>query len=167
MKKLLALLACGVLSLSLTACGSSDSGETTDEPAEEQTEEKDENKVYGIGETATVEDVDITVNSTRVAQSTLGVTPEDGKIYFVIDVSLANNKDDTFNSSSIMCYSLKDADGREQDMAIDVDMNGSLDTEIPADQKGAGEIAYTAPAEGELIFTFTPAFGDSVQFKVR
>ena len=170
MKKVLSLLACGVLAASFAGCSNSEeSAPSNSEKTEEKQEKKEEQapKTYGVGDTATVENIDITVNSTRVAQSTLGVAPEDGKQYFVMDISLANNQDDTFNSSTMLCYSLKDEDGREQDLAFDVDLNGSLDTEIGAGQKGAGEIAYTVPAEGALYLTFTPTFGDSVQIQVR
>lgn len=167
MKKLLALLACGVMTTSLAACGS-DNTSTDDSAKEEVKEEKEENKIYGIGETATIDDIDITVNSVREAQSNLGATMDAGTTYFVLDVSLANHTDDTFNSSSMICYSLKDADGREQDMVFDVDLNGSLDTEIPAGQNGAGEIGYKVPTEGSLFLTFTPRLGsDFVQFQVR
>lgn len=160
MKKLFTAFLCAFMIFGLVGCGGSE------KPEEENNEPvKTE---YAIGETAEVDGIKITVNSTRVDEGLFGGS-DDGTIYFVLDITLENTTDETFASSSMMCYELKDGDGRKQDLTVGANLNGSLDTEIDPGEKGAGEIAFKTNPEGTLVLTFTPgAFSsEKVKFVVR
>lgn len=159
MKKILSLLLVLGLCVGLTGCGSGDSTDNT------QQEEKVEKKEYGIGDTAEVEGIKITVNSTRIDEGIFSA-PE-GKQYFVLDISLENTTDEDFVSSSLMCYEIKDGDGREENVSIGANLNGSLDTTIAPGEKGIGEIAFETAPEGDLTLKFTPMLDKSVSIKVR
>lgn len=162
MKKVLSLLLVLGLCFGLAGCGGDDSG--SDDKKTEQKEEKKD--TYAVGETAEVEGIKITVNSTRVDE---GIVPaNEGKQYFVMDISLENTKDDEFSSSSILCYELKDGEGRKAEMSVAANLNGNLDTTVAPGEKVAGEIAFETAIEGELVLKFTPSIGsDSVKIKVR
>lgn len=155
MKKVFSLLLVAVLGFVLVGCGS----ETKTD------KKKEEKKDYTIGETASVDDIKITVNSTR---NDAGIfAPEEGTVYFVLDITLENTGDEDFTSSSMMSFKLKDADGREQDLSIGANLNGSMDTDVPAGEKASGEIAFETAPEGQLVLTYTPGFGDKVKINVR
>lgn len=163
MKKLLCLGVIG--SILLTGCGGSSDTAKKEETKEEKKEEK--KTEFQIGETAEVEGTKITVNSVREDYGNDFMKPAEGKVYYILDVSLENTKDKEFASSSLLCYELKDGDGRKQDISIFADLNGSLDTTVPANDKAAGEIAFEANAEGPLVLTFTPQIKGSVKIVVR
>lgn len=161
MKKVCSLCLCLVLGLSMSGCSSSDKKEV------DKTEEKEVKKdTYGIGETVLVEDINITVNATRIGEGIFGDADE-GKEYFVLDITLENIGEEEATSSSIICYQLKDADGRKKSLAIGADTEGSLDGTIAPNEKLTGEIAFQAEPETELVLTFRPGLGDSVKIKVR
>ncbi|WP_317437400.1 DUF4352 domain-containing protein [Thomasclavelia spiroformis] len=139
--------------------------DTKTEQTTEKKEEKKEKEIYDIGETAEVDGIKITVNSTRIDEGI--ISAENGKQYFVLDITLENTTDEEFSSSSMMCYELKDADGRKIDMSIGANLNGSLDTSVAPGEKAVGEIAFETSPEGELTLRFTPNLTDSVRIKVR
>lgn len=162
MKKLLALFLCSVLALGLAGCSEKE-GEA--QKGDGETSQEEEKSVYAVGETAEVDGIKITVNSTRVDEGLLPA--KDGKIHFVLDITLENTKDSEYSSSSLLCYEVKDGDGRKQSMSITANLNGTMDTKVAPGEKETGEIAFETDPEGALTLTFTPAMGDSVQFNVR
>ena len=159
MKKLLKVLFVVMLCFGVVGCSSDDNGDNNNKEVAKS--------VYEIGETATVEGINITVNSVRVSTGNDWSTPEEGKEFFVMDITLENTKDSDFSSSSLMCYKLKDADGRDQDIEIFIDLNGTLDTTVPSGDKASGEIAFEVPIGSELTLTFSPNLSKSVKIKVR
>lgn len=159
---ILAILAIGIIGAAMGGSDKEDS-DKKDSPKTEQKEEKKD--TYAIGETAEIDGIKITVNSTRIDEGIIAA--DEGKQYFVMDISLENTRDDKFSSSSLLCYELKDADGRKVDMSVTANLNGSLDTSVEPGEKATGEIAFETATEGELTLKFTPGFGDSIKFKVR
>lgn len=79
--------------------------------------------------------------------------PEKGKKWVVIDVELENKGDEPEGVSSLMMFSLYDADNYQSDIAINVDARGSLDGELGAGRKMAGEITFSVP-EDQTSFEF-------------
>lgn len=135
------------------------------EGSEEKTKEEIKNSIAAIGEVTESDGLKITVNSTRIDKGLFEAN--DGKILFVIDVTLENTTDKSYFTSSIMNFHLKDSEGRQLSQSFMANLNGSLDTTIPPYEKVSGEIAYSAPTEGELIFSFTPILEKAVRIKVR
>ena len=164
MKKVLSLLLCLGLVTGLAACSSDDDSkkEAKDKPAEKKKTE------YAIGETAEVDGIKITINSVRNDGGKYS-PPEDGNVYFVMDVTIENTTDETFHSSSMISYTLKDGDGRKQDLTILANLNGSLDMEVEPGESGKGEIGFKTGPEGKLVLTFAPnTFKDAkAKFIVR
>lgn len=144
--------------------GGDDSKE--DKQSEKKTE-KEAKSEYAIGESAEVGDVKITVNSTRIDEGL--VAADEGKVYFVMDITLENMGDEEFSSSSLANFELKDAEGRKQDLSIGANLNGSMDTTIPAGEKATGEIAFEVAPEGTLVLSYRPDIisSDSVKIVVR
>lgn len=165
MKKWLCISFIMMACLGLSAC-SDDSSSTKDKDKTAQKEDS-KKKVYGIGETAEVKGIRIKVNATRIDD---GVYPaKDGKQYFVMDITITNNTKKTFDSSSMLCYTLKDGDGRKMELSIGAKLNGSMDMQVEPGESGTGEIAFEVAPEGKLVLIFSPdAFNnDGVRFQVR
>lgn len=171
MKKIWSLLLCSFLVFSMTGCSSDDKDKDADKQTEKTDEKKDKKKekkkdYFEIGETAEVEGVKITVNSTRIDPGDY-ITPEEGKEFVVLDIKLENTTDKDVVSSSIICYTLKDGDGRDQSMTIGASLNGSVDGTVPAGDVLSGEVAFEVDQGNTLMLTFRPGFGDSVKIKIR
>lgn len=160
----IAIIAIGVIG-AVAGGGSSDD----DKKKEDKKEEKEKKKTeYSIGETVEADGFKITLNSVRNAENEY-VQPDEGNVYFVIDMTIENLKDEETTISSIGMFKLKDAEGREQDQSIVVEVNGSLGGKVQPNEKLSGEIAYQVPAEGELyLYMQTALFdGETIKYKVR
>lgn len=164
MKKWLSLLLAAMFVFTTAACTSEDEGGA----AEKEVKEEEKKTEFAIGETAEVDGIKITVNSTRVDEGIFG-PEEDGSIYFVMDIKLENTTDESFSSSSMLDFTLKDRDGREQDLTFSANTNGTMDTDVEAGESAVGEIAFKVAPEGTLVLTYTAdSFGgDKVKFIVR
>ena len=132
---------------------------------DEKATQKEEKKDYKVGDTAEVDGIKIKVNKVRTDKGI--IEADKGKEYFIMDITLENTTDEDLSSSSVMCFELKDADGRKQDQSLSVDLNGNMDTTVSAGEKATGEIAYEVKKKSKLTLTYTPKFGDSVKINVR
>lgn len=164
MKKWLSLLLAVMFVFTTAACTVDDEGGS----AEEEVKEEEKKTEFAVGESAEVDGIKVTVNSTRVDEGIFG-PEEDGSIYFVMDIKLENTTDESFNSSSMLDFTLKDGDGREQDLTFSANTNGTMDTEVDPGESAVGEIAFKVAPEGSLVLTYTAdSFGgDKVKFIVR
>ena len=126
-------------------------------------------KEYVVGNVQEDSGISIKVNSTRVSQGNEYFKPEQGKVFFIIDITLENKTDEEVSISSLLSFELKDADGRDQEISIFADLNGSLDGKILPNEKMTGEIAYETSAEGKLYLYFTASLfsGKTLKFTVR
>lgn len=135
--------------------------------------ERTKKDVYALGETAEADGVKITVNSERdtdQADDTFNTADklEEGKTYAIIDATIENGTDEELNVSSVLNFELKDGEGRKADYELPIGSNGQLDGKIAPGDKLAGEMIYTVPRNGELIFSYTPKIGgETVRIKVR
>lgn len=171
MKKQL-LSAALILGLVLAGCSSAEN--STDENSEVPKEEVKKNSKAGIGETVTTDGAKITINSAESLDQLddMYSTPdrlEEGKKYELIDITIENLTDEEMKISSMMCFTLKDGDGREQDYELPVGADGQMDGEILPGEKMSGQLTYMANAEGELILNvkINPIGGETVQFQIR
>lgn len=136
--------------------------EKQDEPSSNAPE------VFKVGDIIKDGDLEVVINSAQQTNEGL-VAPEEGKAYFVIDATITNTGDKKENISSILMFELKDAEGRNKDMAFGVDTNGSLDGEILPSEKLTGQLAYEVDAEGELnLYINLSVFGgNTIKINVR
>ena len=158
MKRIISLLLVLLLGLSLAACSNEEKGKE---------EESLSDKVFGLNETADLDGLKFTVTKAE-ERSQEYLEAEEGKVYYVLEIEIQNDRDDDFASSSLMCYSIFDEDGREYDTALFTDLNGDLDGTVEAGGKRVGEIAFEVPSEGALTLNITPdLLGDTIKVAVR
>ena len=134
MKRIISLLLVLLLGLSLAACSNEEEGK----------EESLSDKVFGLNETADLDGLKFTVTKAE-ERSQEYLEAEEGKVYYVLEIEIQNDRDDDFASSSLMCYSIFDEDGREYDTALFTDLNGDLDGTVEAGGKRVGEIQAKVP----------------------
>lgn len=131
--------------------------EDVEQVAEEATEEEPAPTQAGLGQTLKFDDLQITVNSARKTMGDEYSSP-DNAFYLVFDVLIENTGAETANISSMINFVVYDADSYAQDQSIMVDTKGSLDGEIPAGRKMAGEIAYDVSESEYYEFIFEDPF---------
>jgi hypothetical protein len=127
--------------------------ETLGEVREEEVKEDPKDEILTIGDTVKFNDLYVTVKSVRRYKGDPDKWEEPNRDYFLIyDVLVENNGEKAYNLSSLMQFSVYDTDGYSQDMGIFVTTRGSLDGEIGAGRKMAGEIAFDV--DDSLYFEF-------------
>ena len=155
----------------LAACGEADiskveDDETGEDVAEEAGEDATEEVTgdgaeneFAIGDTANFNDLQVTVNSVRQYSGDPEAWEEPENDHFLIyDVSIDNTGDEPANISSIMNFSVLDADGYAHEMSLFVTTKGSLDGEIGAGRTMAGEIAFDVEESEYFEFIFEDVF---------
>ena len=159
-RKLLALLMAMMIAVTgaLAAGCSSDtsSGEGGNEGGEASESEAEEKSEYGVGETATINDVDITLVGAVESAGDDFFTPAEGNKFEILEFEIANNSDEEVAVSSIMCF-----EAYCDDYSIDVSYDGelapeaegksTLDGTVAAEKKMNGIIAYEVPADFERL----------------
>ena len=138
MKKSVSLLM--ILMLLLTGCTSSNQ--------EEKVERKSQ---YSIGETVEVEGILITLNGVRVLEGDEFMKPEDGEEWIALDFTFENTTDKAEYIAGIFEISLRDSEGRDKDINIWGDVQGSLDGDLLSNDKLRGEKAFTVKSEDEEL----------------
>lgn len=110
---------------------------------------------FGIGETVAMGDLEHTFHGARFHDGDEFMSPDEGTRWLLLDVEVTNNADESQAMSSMLMWSLVDADNRSADQTITTDEQGSLDGELGPGRSMRGEIAYAVgadQAEWELIF---------------
>lgn len=72
-------------------------------------------------------------------------TPEDGKRYVGVDVSVTNDGDKPESVSSLMCFDLLDATGQKYTVALVVGAPAAPDGEVDPGQPLRGTLTYEIP----------------------
>lgn len=120
--------------------GKSDSGETQDQ-------EQAKTETYKIGDSVKAGNLVFTVNSTRVDTGNEFIKPDEGNIYYIIDVTVENTGDKSENVSSLMMFKLFDSDGYNYNITFGPETKGQVDGEIAAGRKLRGELVFEIPKE--------------------
>src|SRR5690606_32456144 len=97
----------------------------------------------------------VTVNGARVVTDDYMSASNDK--YIAIDVLIENKTDKAFNMSSVMMLELYDESSYSQDLAL-VSTKGSLDGEVGAGRKMAGEVAFDVTESSYYEFIFENPF---------
>lgn len=127
--------------------------EEAQEEADDATDEVAEG--FSIGETISMGDLEHTFHSARFAEGDEFFSPDEGSQWLVVDVEVENQGDESEAMSTLIMWSLVDADNRSRDVTITGDEQGSLDGELGPGRSMRGEIAYEVDADEtdwELIF---------------
>lgn len=133
----------------------SDSGENKEQ---EQVQAKTE--TYQIGDSVKAGNLIFTVNSTRTDEGGEFIKPDEGKIYYMVDVTVENTGDESETASSLMMFRLFDSDGYNYSVTFGPETKGSVDGEISAGRKLRGELVYEIPKEATgLELEIDPTLG--------
>jgi hypothetical protein len=157
MKKILALLLCGVMLLSLAACVEDDtpqkevsgqSGESTTQQTPENTKD-----TFGLNETAVFSDLKFTATEISESTGTDFFTPEDGNVFVGIKFTIENISSEDQSISSILLF-----DGYVDDVKCSYSLNasivfdeGSLDGELAPGKKLVGWYSLEVPKDWKTI----------------
>lgn len=162
-----------VFLLILTGCSDDDSdtpGDKNETPSEKEDKPKEDNtkKVYKVGDLIEEKNFSIKVNSAEVTDGHDFMTSDDGDKFIILDITIENKSDEEMNISSLLSFTLKDEDGRDQDYALNIEQKGQLDGTILGDEKMTGQITFEVPKEGKLTLYFTnDLFGKPLKIEVR
>lgn len=106
-----------------------------------------ESTTFNIGDTIELKNFRVTVNSVRTSQGQDFFTPEEGKEFFIVDVTVENISDSDQIISSIMMFDIVDPDGRKLQQSVSAFglLNGQLDGTVGAGRKITGEYAVEVP----------------------
>jgi len=120
-----------------------------------------------FGDTGSVDKLELTVNSVRLASSGTLDKPKEGNVFYILDVTINNPTSKAEPLSSLLQMSLEDNNGYSFDQAIFADTSGSLDGEVGEGRKKSGEVAFEVPKSATgLEFKFSPILGGSTYFDV-
>ena len=161
MKKILVLV---LMLLVMGACTENAVTDQTPPPVNRPTE-------FVLGQTINFESgLVITAQSVRSDLGKDFFTPEEGNEFFYITIKIENKSSETFNSSSMLLFELRDQDGVSYNVAIFADTRGNLDGAVLSGDVLTGEVAFEIPEEfnGNLFLYFKPnIFSDPVKIKVK
>ncbi|WP_290033689.1 DUF4352 domain-containing protein [Ligilactobacillus cholophilus] len=109
MKKVIMLSSALLLSISLAGCGSSSSDKSSENTNQAKTEQKESaskkdevySKVFNVGEEANVNGVKVKVNNIRYSNGDDVETPDQGKKYMILNVTITNDSDKTIDYNEL------------------------------------------------------------------
>lgn len=110
-------------------------------------------EVFAIGDTVKMDDLEITVNSTRTSNGSKYNKPDLAK-YLVLDVTVENKGSESVSISSLINMSLFDDKSYKRDSSRVHDQQGSLNGEIGPGRKIRGELAFDVPESAFYEFVF-------------
>jgi hypothetical protein len=106
-------------------------------------------KTFKIGDSVKAGNLIFTVNSTRTDAGGEFIKPDDGKIYYIVDVTVENTGDESENVSSMLMFKLIDSDGYNYSVTFGPETQGQVDGEIAAGRKLRGELVFEIPEDAE------------------
>jgi Domain of unknown function (DUF4352) len=130
-----------------------DAGNVEDAEDAEASGEGDES--YRIGDTVAMGDLEHTLHGARWSDGDEWFGPEGDERWLVVDIEIANTGDSSEPISSILMWTLVDADNRSVDVTLTGDERGSLDGELGAGRSMRGETTFSLTDDGnrwELVF---------------
>lgn len=152
------------LSLLIIGCGTAVSPQRVENPG--QTQPPPAQEKFKIGETVRMGNLQFTLNGARFDDGDDFFKPDAGTKWIVLDCTIENVGQEPTAISSLLMFSLYDAENYSKDLAFGPNLKGSLDGELGAGRRMAGEIAYeVGEAEQSWEFIFAPnlfGFGQAI-----
>ena len=144
-----------VITILIAGCGDTVTPEKVDpdDPGEENGAPAAEK--YAVGDTVKMGDLQFTLNGVRYEAGDEYWKPDEGTKWLVFDCTLENKGSESEAISSLLMFKLYDADSYTKDIAMADNLKGSLNGELGAGRKMAGEVAFTVDEgedEWELVF---------------
>ena len=137
--------------------------------SEESEKETEEKSTFGIGETAELNDIQVTMKSYSESQGSEYNKPTEGNEFVLVEFEIANNSDKELNVSSVMSF-----EGYADDYALSYSVAAlmekneanQLDGTIAPGKKMNGVIGYEVPTDWKnLEIHFTDNVWSSSKFK--
>lgn len=119
--------------------------DTSKQAEQPKTEESPKTQVHNIGDSVEADQMVFTVNGVREIPGNEFFKPQEGNIYYAIDVTVENKSNESKAVSSVMMFDLIDSEGYSYNITIGPETKGQLDGEIAAGRKLRGELAYEIP----------------------
>lgn len=174
MRKLIIATAAVALTLAATGCEAA-SPELVDQAAPAAADEADDSSdesedsddadpanqnpadgPYQVGDTVAMGDLEHTMHGARWSVGDEFFGPDDDERWLVVDIEVTNTGDASEAISSLIMWTLVDADNRSADITLTADEQGSLDGELGAGRSMRGETAFSVPDDGndtwQLLF---------------
>lgn len=142
MKKLGYAVLCGAMMLGITACGSSDSSSEDSSTDEKEVEEQETKSEYGVNETADVDGIKYTVTGVERSAGFSYNTPESGKEYVIVSVTIENASDEKIDYNPYY-FKMLNSQGQEESTTFVVDLENELNS---------GDLAVGGTVSGKLCF---------------
>lgn len=111
-----------------------------------------------VGETVTLDNLAVTVNEVTYPAGDDFTSPDEGYQFVVLDITLANQGNETLNASSLLQMWLKDATGQlySVDLMAAVASGGTPpEGELAPGETIRGQVGFQVPVDAQgLVFTF-------------
>lgn len=142
--------------------------------AETTAEETTSDPVFGVGETAELNGVQVSLLSATQSNGSQFAKPDDGNVFMILEFEIANNSDKDISISSIVNFEAYCDDySVNQDftatLAPEAEGKSQLDGSVAAGKKMKGIISYQIPADfSKFEITVSPDFwsGKGIDFVV-
>ena len=128
----------------------------------EQKPEAEEKSIFGVGETAELKGVSVTLVGVTESTGSTYNTPTDGNVFVLCEFEIANQSDKEINVSSMMSFEAYCDDYTctfSLGALMEKGNKNQLDGTVAAGKKFNGVVGYEVPADWqELEIVFTPDF---------
>ena len=153
-----------IIMLSAVGCGTTVQPVRVESPG--QTQMPPAQETFGVSETVRMDALQITLNSARFDGGDDFFKPDVGTRWLVLDCTIENVGQEPASISSLLMFTLYDAENYSKELAFGPNLKGSLDGELGAGRRMAGEIAFVVgEAEQSWEFIFAPnlfGFGQAI-----
>lgn len=154
-KRIFLALLVGLMMITIIGCGETTTPEKATTTQNDESQKPKAPETFSVGESIKMGGLICTVNSVRDSKGGDFLRPEEGNIYKIIDITLENMGEESVSISSLLMFSLSDAEGYKYNVTIAPDTKGSIEGELQPGRKLRGEIAFEVPEDAvglELLF---------------
>lgn len=110
-------------------------------------------ETFLMGDTVKMGDLEFTLKGARWDQGDQFIKPDKGEKWLVFDCEIENKSNESTHLSSLLMFTLYDEDNYSKDIEFFANTKGSLDGELGAGRKMAGEVAFNVE-EGQIQWEF-------------
>ncbi len=139
-----------------------------DDTKNDATTEENKKDTFTVGETAEMQDIQVTLSNYEESEGSNFYKPSEGKVFVLAEFEIANNSDKDLAISSLLSFkAYADDYSLNYSVAAMIDKSDStLDGSVAAGKKMKGWIGYEVNADwGKVEIEFSPEVWKSKKFK--
>lgn len=139
-----------------------------DDTKNDATTEENKKDTFTVGETAKMQDIQVTLSNYEESEGSNFYKPSEGKVFVLAEFEIANNSDKDLAISSLLSFkAYADDYSLNYSVAAMIDKSDStLDGSVAAGKKMKGWIGYEVNADwGKVEIEFSPEVWKSKKFK--